>query len=95
MPIVNTIRHTDKLAFYHKKSTITQNLHEDNTMTFRWKKMDYISKIDELFAQWKKKSTLSTSQKQEIDKHQRIFVLRDIAQGEENALTQEDATIFE
>jgi hypothetical protein len=46
-------------------------------MAFRWKQMDYISDIDQQFAEWDKTHVVSQSQKDEIAKHAKIAKLRD------------------
>ena len=52
-------------------------------MAMRKKKIDYISKIDQLFQQWKQEAMPSASQQHEIDKHARVAYLRDNIQEEE------------
>ena len=49
-------------------------------MAFRWKKMDFISEIDQHFAHWKETMALSPSQKREIAQYKRIDLLRDQVQ---------------
>ena len=49
-------------------------------MAFRWKKMDFISEIDQHFAHWKDSMPLSPSQQREIAQYKRIDLLRDQVQ---------------
>ncbi len=59
-------------------------------MRFRCKKMDFISEIDQLFAQWDKSHMISASQAQEIEKYRNINNLRDNIQKQEAALPISD-----